>query len=172
MIRRGALRIRERYSVAMDDARKDYVGVVGLPDAVTLQVIGWVRSPFTERYGTPRQPRQNPPINDPLKVPSVEATVELNPELVRPENRQGPRSVRPHLAADLVPPQRSAAQSPGPPSTWGTAARSSRHPSPPPTQSAGVVRGRADRSRGAHPACAGGRPARPHPGARRKALHL
>jgi len=26
------------------------------PDAVTLEVIGWVRSPYTERFGTPRQP--------------------------------------------------------------------------------------------------------------------
>ncbi len=34
---------------------KDYVKSVDWPHAVTLKPIGWVRSPYTERHGTPRQ---------------------------------------------------------------------------------------------------------------------
>ncbi|NEQ42678.1 MAG: tRNA (N6-threonylcarbamoyladenosine(37)-N6)-methyltransferase TrmO [Leptolyngbya sp. SIOISBB] len=34
---------------------KDYVESVDWPQTVTLQPIGWVRSPYTERHGTPRQ---------------------------------------------------------------------------------------------------------------------
>ncbi len=34
---------------------KDYRQAVDFPAAVTLEPIGWVRSPYTERHGTPRQ---------------------------------------------------------------------------------------------------------------------
>ncbi|MEM9121655.1 MAG: tRNA (N6-threonylcarbamoyladenosine(37)-N6)-methyltransferase TrmO [Cyanobacteria bacterium P01_D01_bin.6] len=34
---------------------KDYVKSVDWPPQLTLQPIGWVRSPYTERHGTPRQ---------------------------------------------------------------------------------------------------------------------
>ncbi|MGD1861384.1 MAG: tRNA (N6-threonylcarbamoyladenosine(37)-N6)-methyltransferase TrmO [Leptolyngbyaceae cyanobacterium] len=34
---------------------KNYVEVVDWPQSLTLQPIGWVRSPYTERHGTPRQ---------------------------------------------------------------------------------------------------------------------
>ncbi|HEY9889893.1 MAG TPA: tRNA (N6-threonylcarbamoyladenosine(37)-N6)-methyltransferase TrmO [Candidatus Obscuribacterales bacterium] len=34
---------------------KDYIQAVDFPPAVTLQPIGVVRSPYTERHGTPRQ---------------------------------------------------------------------------------------------------------------------
>ncbi len=40
----------------MDDARRDYTDAVPLPTEVTARVIGVVRSPFTERHGTPVQP--------------------------------------------------------------------------------------------------------------------
>ena len=40
----------------MDDAPRDYTSVVPLPDEVRARVIGVVRSRFTERHGTPRQP--------------------------------------------------------------------------------------------------------------------
>lgn len=35
---------------------KDYIDAVPFPDAVELQPIGIVRSPYRERHGTPRQP--------------------------------------------------------------------------------------------------------------------
>lgn len=41
-----------------------------------MQVIGWVRSPYTERFGTLRQPTMGP---------AVDATVELRPDRVQPE---------------------------------------------------------------------------------------
>ena len=35
---------------------RDHRSVVDVPETVTLEPIGWVRSPYTERHGTPRQP--------------------------------------------------------------------------------------------------------------------
>ena len=78
----------------MDDARKprppkippkDYIDAVDVPREVTMRPIGWVRSPFTERFGTPRQARRTPPGNDPLGQESLDARVELWPDRVQPE---------------------------------------------------------------------------------------
>ena len=35
---------------------RDHRDAVGVPRSVTMAPIGWVRSPYTERHGTPRQP--------------------------------------------------------------------------------------------------------------------
>lgn len=35
---------------------RDHRNVVDAPESVVLEPIGWVRSPYTERHGTPRQP--------------------------------------------------------------------------------------------------------------------
>ncbi len=59
----------------MSQEPKDYVDRVAVPDAVTLQPIGWVRSAFTERFGTPRQARRGE---------LAPATLELWPERVDP----------------------------------------------------------------------------------------
>lgn len=61
---------------------KDYTGKVDRPDQVTLDVIGYVRSPYKERYGTPRQATVGDPgggddaadgvlVFDPEKVPAA-----------------------------------------------------------------------------------------------------
>ena len=60
---------------------KDYVGVVPFPDTVELRPIGIVRSPYTERWGTPRQARV--PEAAPHAAPR-EGRVELFPDVVPP----------------------------------------------------------------------------------------
>lgn len=52
----------------MSKAPKNYVDAVELPPRVTMSVIGHVRTPYVERFGTPRQPVFGAP---------VEARVEL-----------------------------------------------------------------------------------------------
>ena len=65
----------------MDDVPKDYVDAVDVPLTVTAQVIGLVRSPYTERFGTPRQPRLDTRGEEGV----VEARVELLPDRVSRE---------------------------------------------------------------------------------------
>lgn len=54
--------------------------VVETPHEVTARVIGVVRSPFTERHGTPRQPG----LEGPKEAGVVDAWVALDPERVDP----------------------------------------------------------------------------------------
>ena len=35
--------------------RKNYTQDAAIPEQISCDVIGWVRSPYTERHGTPRQ---------------------------------------------------------------------------------------------------------------------
>ena len=35
--------------------KKNYTNNASVPERITFDVIGWVRSPYTERHGTPRQ---------------------------------------------------------------------------------------------------------------------
>lgn len=58
---------------------KDYIQAVDLPPAVTLQVIGVVRSPYTERHGTPRQAQLSQTPED--YEPAI-ARIELFPEII------------------------------------------------------------------------------------------
>ncbi len=57
---------------------RDYTGVVTPPSEVQVTVIGVVRSPFTERHGTPRQPG----LRGPKEAGVVDATVELHADRV------------------------------------------------------------------------------------------
>lgn len=68
----------------MDDTPRSYVDAVEVPDTVEAQVIGWVRSPFTERHGTPRQPG----LSGPAEAGVVEASVVLDPQRVHPDALQ------------------------------------------------------------------------------------
>ena len=52
---------------------RDYTDVVDFPDEVALRPIARVRSPFTERHGTPRQPG----MEGPKEAGSVVGEVEL-----------------------------------------------------------------------------------------------
>jgi len=56
---------------------RDYTDVVAFPEQITLRPIARVRSPFTERHGTPRQPGWS----GPKEAGSVEGTVELLPHV-------------------------------------------------------------------------------------------
>jgi len=58
---------------------KDYVESVDWPQTVTLQPIGWVRSPYTERHGTPRQSQLSHPPAD--YEPAI-ARIELFEDIV------------------------------------------------------------------------------------------
>ena len=53
---------------------RDHREAVAVPESVTLEPIGWIRSPYTERHGTPRQPV----IRDGGGATAGLGTVELN----------------------------------------------------------------------------------------------
>ncbi|MEN0062530.1 MAG: tRNA (N6-threonylcarbamoyladenosine(37)-N6)-methyltransferase TrmO [Myxococcota bacterium] len=57
---------------------KDYIDAVPVPTEVSLVPIGWVRSPFVERHGTPRQPG----LEGPEEAGVVEARIELDPQRI------------------------------------------------------------------------------------------
>jgi tRNA-Thr(GGU) m(6)t(6)A37 methyltransferase TsaA len=56
---------------------KDYRDAVAVTGEITVRPIGVVRSPYTERHGTPRQARMDDP-----GVPAVEARIDFDPELI------------------------------------------------------------------------------------------
>ena len=58
---------------------KDYIQAIDFPEAITLEPIGQVRSPYTERHGTPRQSQLQAA---PADYEPVAATIELFPERV------------------------------------------------------------------------------------------
>lgn len=58
---------------------KDYIESVDWPRSLTLQPIGWVRSPYTERHGTPRQSQLSTTPED--YEPAI-ARIELFPDVV------------------------------------------------------------------------------------------
>ena len=58
---------------------KDYIQAVDFPTSVSLTPIGMVRSPYTERHGTPRQSQL---CNQPQNYQPASATVELFEEVV------------------------------------------------------------------------------------------
>lgn len=58
---------------------KDYIDAVPVPEEVQLAPIGWVRSPFVERHGTPRQPG----CAGPEEAGVVDARIELDPRRVQ-----------------------------------------------------------------------------------------
>jgi tRNA-Thr(GGU) m(6)t(6)A37 methyltransferase TsaA len=60
-------------------ARKDYVDAVPFPDEVRLRPIGVVRSPYRQRFGTPRQAVVT---EGTLGEAEQDATIELNSEVV------------------------------------------------------------------------------------------
>lgn len=60
---------------------KDYIQAVDFPEAVTLQPIGVVRSPYTERHGTPRQAQLSTTPED--YEPAI-ARLELFPDRIPP----------------------------------------------------------------------------------------
>ncbi|HHO51309.1 MAG TPA: tRNA (N6-threonylcarbamoyladenosine(37)-N6)-methyltransferase TrmO [Deltaproteobacteria bacterium] len=68
----------------MSDTPRSYTDAVEVPGEVLAQVIGWVRSPFTERHGTPRQPG----LSSAREAGVVEATVQLDPKWVHPDALQ------------------------------------------------------------------------------------
>lgn len=61
---------------------KDYINAVDFPNAVTLKPIGVVRSPYTERHGTPRQSQLS--TMPPGYEPAI-AQIELFPKVIPPE---------------------------------------------------------------------------------------
>ncbi|WP_008313077.1 tRNA (N6-threonylcarbamoyladenosine(37)-N6)-methyltransferase TrmO [Leptolyngbya sp. PCC 6406] len=61
---------------------KDYIQAVDVPKSVTLGAIGIVRSPYTERHGTPRQSQLQAAPAD--YEPAI-AHIELFPEVIPPE---------------------------------------------------------------------------------------
>ncbi len=61
---------------------KDYVQAVDVPTSVTLRPIGIVRSPYTERHGTPRQSQLKAA---PAEYEPAIAHIELFPEVIPPE---------------------------------------------------------------------------------------
>jgi tRNA-Thr(GGU) m(6)t(6)A37 methyltransferase TsaA len=61
---------------------KDYIQAVDFPEAVTLQPIGVVRSPYTERHGTPRQSQLS---TTPEGYEPAIARIELFPDRIPPE---------------------------------------------------------------------------------------
>ncbi|MGF1460730.1 MAG: tRNA (N6-threonylcarbamoyladenosine(37)-N6)-methyltransferase TrmO [Leptolyngbyaceae cyanobacterium] len=58
---------------------KNYVEAVGLSSTIPVQPIGWVRSPYTERHGTPRQSQLS---STPVDYEPVTASIELFPDIV------------------------------------------------------------------------------------------
>ncbi|MEM8714406.1 MAG: tRNA (N6-threonylcarbamoyladenosine(37)-N6)-methyltransferase TrmO [Cyanobacteria bacterium P01_A01_bin.3] len=58
---------------------KDYIQAVEFPTSVSLTPIGRVRSPYTERHGTPRQSQLR---NQPQTYQPASATIELFEEVV------------------------------------------------------------------------------------------
>lgn len=62
---------------------KDYRQVVAFPQSVALRPIGWVRSPYTERHGTPRQSQLQSAPED--YTPAI-AQLELFPDVIPPES--------------------------------------------------------------------------------------
>ena len=67
-----------RYTVHMKrkKAPQDHTSEVPAPTEVTAQVIGHVRSPYKERFGTPRQPTVTEQV---LEDRAMAATIELLP---------------------------------------------------------------------------------------------
>ena len=61
--------------------KRDHRQVVDAPEAVVLKPIGWVRSPYTERHGTPRQPMiQGNGRSEAMELGCVEFDAEQIPE--------------------------------------------------------------------------------------------
>lgn len=60
---------------------RDYAAARATPTEVQARVIGTVRSPFTERHGTPRQPG----LSGPREAGVVDAELLLDPKRVHPE---------------------------------------------------------------------------------------
>ncbi|NET54072.1 MAG: tRNA (N6-threonylcarbamoyladenosine(37)-N6)-methyltransferase TrmO [Merismopedia sp. SIO2A8] len=58
---------------------KNYIQAADFPSSITMQPIGVIRSPYTERYGTPRQPVLQSAPDD--YRPAI-AHIELFPEVV------------------------------------------------------------------------------------------
>lgn len=61
---------------------KDYIQAVDFPESVALRPIGVVRSPYTERHGTPRQSQLSTTPED--YEPAI-ARIELFPDLIPAE---------------------------------------------------------------------------------------
>lgn len=61
---------------------KNYIQAVDWPQMVTMQPIGWVRSPYTERHGTPRQAQLSTAPED--FEPAI-AVIELFADRIPPE---------------------------------------------------------------------------------------
>jgi tRNA-Thr(GGU) m(6)t(6)A37 methyltransferase TsaA len=59
--------------------RKNYTQDAASPEQISCHVIGWVRSPYTERHGTPRQAILD---SQPENYIPVEAYIELNTDVV------------------------------------------------------------------------------------------
>ena len=59
--------------------RKNYTQDAAIPAQISCHVIGWVRSPYTERHGTPRQAILD---SQPEDYIPVEAYIELNTDVV------------------------------------------------------------------------------------------
>jgi tRNA-Thr(GGU) m(6)t(6)A37 methyltransferase TsaA len=61
---------------------KDYVQAIEFPETITLRPIGVVRSPYTERHGTPRQSQLSA---TPAEYEPAIARLELFPDRIPPE---------------------------------------------------------------------------------------
>ena len=59
--------------------KRNYTHDAPIPTQISCDIIGWVRSPYTERHGTPRQAILD---NEPDGYVPVEAYIEMNTELV------------------------------------------------------------------------------------------
>jgi tRNA-Thr(GGU) m(6)t(6)A37 methyltransferase TsaA len=66
----------------MDDDPRDYRDAVPFPDVVEAVSIGRIRSPFTQRHGTPRQPG----VRSAKESGSVDGAIELFRDVVAPES--------------------------------------------------------------------------------------
>lgn len=58
--------------------KRDYIDAVPFPDTVSLTPIGRVRSPYRQRYGTPRQST----VTDPADPTARRSTLELFAEVI------------------------------------------------------------------------------------------
>jgi tRNA-Thr(GGU) m(6)t(6)A37 methyltransferase TsaA len=59
------------------DQPRDYRDAVAVGESISLRPIGVVRSPYTERHGTPRQAQL-----DDAESPEVDAWIEIDPEQI------------------------------------------------------------------------------------------
>ena len=59
------------------DHARDYRDAVEVGESIALRPIGVLRSPYTERHGTPRQPQL-----DDAELPEVEAWIEVDPDWI------------------------------------------------------------------------------------------